>query len=68
MKIMSNILADQSSKESTLGFINTLEEFHNHSVAVLEKPYEVHLQVRDHNNDVDKVGRDGRLIITHGEM
>ena len=45
MKAMSSLLSEQSSKESLLGFINSLDEFQNYSITVLEKPFEVHLQV-----------------------
>jgi hypothetical protein len=42
---LSSVLSEETSRESLIGFIRTLEEFHNYSVAILQKPYEVHLQV-----------------------
>ena len=45
MRSLSNMLSEETSRKSLIGFIQTLEEFHNYSVAVLDKPYEVHHQV-----------------------
>ena len=45
MRVMSSMLSEASGRASLSGFIQTLEEFHNYSVAVLEKPFEVNLQV-----------------------
>jgi hypothetical protein len=42
---MSSMLSEATGRESLSGFIQILEEFHNYSVSVLEKPYEVNLQV-----------------------
>ena len=50
MRSMSSLLSEETSRESLAGFILTLEEFHNYSVSVLEKPYEVHLQASDLQN------------------